>query len=272
MAILADLHTHSSFSTDSTEPMEKMIKSAIKKGLKYICFTEHNDFGFPVSEEFPEGSFVCNVDSYVYDIILMREKYQDRIQIGFGLEIGLQSSVLKENLDLEAANYYDFIIGSQHLVDGIDIYEPSYFENKTPKEAMEQYFKAYVENIKLFKNFDAVGHIDYAARRLPGGEKDYNCHDYMDYIEEILSFAIDNRKAIEVNTSQLYHNFSNPNPHFDVLKRYKEMGGELVTVGSDAHEAKNVGKCFDVAEEMLKAAGFKYYCTYTDRMASFQKL
>ena len=88
MAILADQHIHTNHSFDSKTPMEAQVLSAIEKGLNHICFTDHNDFDYPVSEDFPEGAWELNTDSYLYELLSLREKYKDKIQIGFGIEIG----------------------------------------------------------------------------------------------------------------------------------------------------------------------------------------
>lgn len=95
MAVTADFHLHSSFSGDSTEPMEHMITSAMKKGLTHICFTEHMDIDYPVSEETPAGTFLVNTDSYLYDLARFQDAYKDRLRILFGIELGLQPDLSK---------------------------------------------------------------------------------------------------------------------------------------------------------------------------------
>ncbi len=272
MSILADYHMHSKFSTDGKAVLAEMIEGALSKGLKKICFTEHMDHGYPISEQFPEGSWELNVDSYLYDLLKLREQYRDRIDIGFGIEIGMQESVFKENTITAKSHEFDFIIGSIHLVDGVDIYEPRYFEDKTPHEGIEKYFKTILANIKKFQNYDVLGHIDYVVRKVPGGESVYNTLDYKDLIDEILNCVIDNEKGIEINTAALNKGFSNPNPHRDIVKRYRELGGEFITIGSDAHKPEDIAGHFDIAEQILREAGFDYYNTYENRVAFYNKL
>ena len=113
--IPADFHMHSSHSGDSDTPMEDMILQGIRQGLQYMCFTEHNDFDFPDSEEGPGTQFLLNVDSYLYDLLKYKEKYADRIQILFGVELGLQPSCLRQNAVLAKSYDFDFIIGSSHI-------------------------------------------------------------------------------------------------------------------------------------------------------------
>ena len=273
MAILADYHMHSNFSEDGHNTLKEMAEGALAKGLKKICFTEHQDHGYPVSEMFPEGSWMLNIDSYLYDLLKLREEYRDKLDIGFGIEIGMQESVFKENTITAKSHEFDFIIGSIHLVDNIDIYEPVYFETRSPKEGIEQYFKTMIANIKKFQNYDVLGHIDYVVRKVPGGEAAYNTLDYKDLIDEILNIVIDNEKGIEINTSAIVKSgFTNPNPHRDIVKRYRELGGEIITIGSDAHKPEHIAGAFDVAEEVLRYAGFDYYNTFENRVAFYNKL
>lgn len=272
MSIKADFHMHSHHSTDSDASMRDMIESAINKGLTKICFTEHQDHGYPYNEQFPEGSWMLNSDSYLYELLNLREEYRSQIEVGFGIEIGMQENVFRENALTARSHEFDYIIGSIHVVDGFDTYDKKYFENKTDKEAMELYFKTLLSNIKKFNNFDVLGHMDYIVRTVPCGEKGYSPADFISYIDEILSFLIENEKGIEINTSALRKGFSNPNPHRDIVKRYKELGGEIITIGSDAHKPDEVGTGLDVAEEILKDCGFKYYSTIENRVAFFNKL
>lgn len=272
MSIKADFHMHSHHSTDSEANMRDMIESAINKGLSQICFTEHQDHGYPYNSEFPEGSWMLNIDSYLYELLSLREEYIDKIQVGFGIEIGMQEQVFRENALTAKSHEFDYIIGSIHVVNGFDTYDHKYFDSKTDKEAMTEFFKTELANIKRFQNFDCLGHLDYIVRTVPCGEAGYSPSEYSDYIDEMLSFLIENEKGIEINTSALRKGFSNPNPHRDIIKRYKELGGEIITIGSDAHKAEDVGEKFDIAEEILKDCGFKYYSTFENRVAYFHKL
>ena len=116
MPITADYHVHSYFSGDSDAPMEQMVQSAIAKGLKHICFTEHMDLDFPYDGTRDEpGKWEVNADSYLYELLKMRDKYSDRIEIHFGVEIGLQPQCVRQNLIFAREHEYDFIIASSHI-------------------------------------------------------------------------------------------------------------------------------------------------------------
>lgn len=272
MPITADFHLHSSFSGDSDTPMEDMILRGIKLGLTEMCFTEHNDFDYPVSASEPEGFFELNPDAYLYDFLKLREKYADRIHLCFGVELGLQPHLTRKNAAFAKAHDYDFVIGSSHLCNGKDPYYPSFYEGRTQEEAYRAYFESILENLKSFSNFDIYGHLDYVVRY--GSQKDagYSYEMYRGIIDKILTRLIDMEKGIEVNTAGLAKGLREPHPCAGILKRYRELGGEIVTTGSDAHTPEQIAHAFDRACDILKECGFRYYATYEKRMPAFHKL
>ncbi|MBQ7934713.1 MAG: histidinol-phosphatase HisJ family protein, partial [Lachnospiraceae bacterium] len=230
--IPADFHLHSSHSGDSDTPMEEMILHGIRQGLKYMCFTEHNDFDFPDTEEGPGSQFLLNVDSYLYDLLKYKEKYADRINILFGVELGLQPSCMRQNAVLAKSYDFDFIIGSSHICNGRDPYYPDFYQGRSQAEAYREYFESILENIKRFSNFDVYGHLDYVVRYGPNKDTDYTYTLYSDIFEEILDRLIDMGKGIEINTGGLKSGLRDLHPCLDILKRYREKGGEIITVGS----------------------------------------
>ncbi|MGN0132631.1 MAG: histidinol-phosphatase HisJ family protein [Lachnospiraceae bacterium] len=273
MSITADFHLHSSFSEDCNIPMEEMIQAGIAKGLTAMCFTEHNDFDFPKEDDTSSHEpFLLNVDSYLYELLNMRKKYQDRIRILFGIEIGLQQSCLRKNIILSKSHDFDFIIASSHLCQGKDPYYPSFFEGRDVRECYRLYFEEMLANVKSFLGFDVYGHLDYIARYAPPESERFLYADYRDIIDEILKTLIHNEKAIECNTSGLRKPFNATNPCPEIIRRYRELGGEIITVGSDAHTPSNIAADFDKAAEVLKDCGFQYYATFEGRQPSFHKL
>ena len=275
MSIQSDFHLHSSFSGDCHIPMEQMILSSIEKGLKSMCFTEHNDFDFPdvPDENINEDTFLLNVDSYLYELLRLRDKYAEQIKVLFGIEIGMQKSCMKKNIILSKSYDFDFIIASSHLCMGTDPYYPSFFEGKEVSACYRAYFEEMSEYVKSYIGYDVYGHLDYIARYAPAkSDSRFSYFDYSDLIDDILTHIIENEKGIECNTSGLRKALNAPNPSVDILKRYKELGGEIITVGSDAHFPEHVAADFDKASEILQSCGFKYYCTFMGRQPSFHKL
>lgn len=275
MSIQSDFHVHSSFSGDCQVPMEQMVQAAISKGLKSICFTEHNDFDFPniPEENITEDTFLLNVDSYLYDLLQIRDKYANQIKILFGIELGMQTSCVRKNIILSKGYDFDFIIASSHLCQGKDPYYASFWEGKSASDCYRAYFEEMLQYVKTYIGYDVYGHLDYIARYAPNlANNKFLYMDYKNIIDEILQIIIDNEKGIECNTSGLRKELNATNPSTDIIKRYKELGGEIITVGSDAHYTEHVAADFDKVADILKTCGFDYYCTFEGRSPFYHKI
>ena len=258
--ITADLHTHSGFSTDSDEPLEEMVKAAKEKGLQALCITEHMDM------DYPGGEFILNTENYRKELFRVREQTPD-IELLFGVELGLMDYLAPKLNEYSKAWDFDFIIGSSHLVDGQDPYYPEYFQKLGSKNGILRYFESILANIKAMDCFDVYGHLDYVVRYSP--EKSYDPVDYREIIDEILRLLIEKGKGIEINTAGLKSGIGYVHPHVFILQRYKELGGEIVTVGSDAHDKSRVAADLDKAQAALTAAGFTYYAIFRERKPNF---
>ena len=272
MPICADFHMHTSYSGDSDTPMEQMIQQAISIGMKQICFTEHQDFDYPPTDEIPADYFLVNTDAYLYDLLRYKEKYASQIQILFGIELGLQPHLMREHARYIKSFDFDFVIGSSHVCNGRDPYFPSFYEGRPEEEAYREYFESILENIKKFKNFDVYGHLDYVVRYGPNKDAEYTYEKYQDIFDKILKLLLENEKGLEINTGGLKYGLKETNPSIAILKRYRELGGEIITVGSDAHVPSYIGYEFEKAAEILMECGFSYYTTFQNRLPEFHKL
>ncbi len=272
MPITADCHLHTTFSTDGISPMEDMVLAGIGKGLTHMCFTEHNDYDYLPSPDFPEGSFLVNTDSYLYELLRLREKYGDRIKLNFGVELGMQPHTSRLNSIFAKSHEFDFIIGSVHACNGHDPYFPSYYEGREEEEAYREYFSSIIENIRKFSNFDVLGHIDYVVRYGPNKDREYTYEKYRDLLDTILDFLLDNGKGLEINTGGIKSGLKELHPSNAILKQYRKRGGEIITIGSDAHDTARVAEGFNRAAEVLKECGFGYYTIFENRIPEFKKL
>lgn len=272
MPIKADYHLHSYFSGDSQAPMKEMIRQAVSLGFTEMCFTEHMDIGFPVSAESPAGLFEVNTDSYLYELLQCRREFSDRIRIRFGIELGLQPDLSRQIAACANSYDFDFIIGSTHLVKHKDPGSLSYYDGITTEEGYRAYFQEILDSLRTFSNFDIYGHIDYVIRY--SKEKDANyCYDrYADLFDRIIDTLVENGKGIEVNTGGLDKGLKEQHPCTEFLRRYRKKGGEIITVGSDAHRPADIGRHFDRAADALKECGFDYYCTFENRMPIYHKI
>ena len=267
--IYSDFHFHSRFSGDGEASMEEMIERGIALGLKILCFTEHMDFDYDPQ---CDVNFLLETGDYLEKFLQCKERYQDRIDLRFGVELGLQPHLAKKHENYLSEYPFDFVIGSSHLVHGIDPYYPKFFQNRVENDCYLEYFESILENMEAFQGFDVYGHIDYIVRYCPSRKENYSFREYQDIIDEILKRLISLGKGIEVNTGGFKYKLGHPNPHEDILKRYKELGGEILTVGSDAHTSEYLGYEFSKTAEILKDVGFQYYTVFKNRKAEFLKL
>lgn len=269
MSILADCHMHSHHSGDSAAPMEDMIKQTISLGLKYMCFTEHQDFDFIYEPGEPQDLFDVDMKSYFTELSDLREKYKNEIKILFGIELGLQTH-LSEQLQEFASSYdFDFIIGSSHLCNRKDPYLKSYFEGRSEREGYQEYFSYITECVHTIPSFDVYGHLDYVLRYGPNRNKEFTYDSYREYIDPILKAIISSGKGIELNSSGYAYGLGAPHPCQDILKRYRELGGEILTIGSDAHDPSHIAGSFSKAEKLLKECGYTHYCVFEKRRPTF---
>lgn len=279
--IKSDFHMHSIHSTDSKAPLDVQITSAISKGLDIICFTEHMDYDNRMYEQeelrqaYPgrENVFICDTDEYLNDFISIKNKYSDQIDVRFGIELGLKPHLTEHYIKYTNEYPFDFVIGSSHECQDMDPYYPAFLKDRDPVSAYKLYFAEELICAKAcVESFDVYGHLDYALRYNRPANFVFNYSDYSDELDALLLYLIQNGKGIEINTSGYSYFGSNPNPHISILKRYKELGGEIITVGSDAHKPEDIGRRFDEAELLLKECGFNHYCSFKERKITFHKI
>ena len=182
-----------------------------------------------------------------------------------GIEIGLQPHLGGRYRELTQAYPFDYVIGSVHLIRGLDPYYGKLFEDRTDAEA---YREAFVETLRCLdsvSDFDALGHLDYVVRYGKHQAKEYSYQMFADEIDAILKKADRHGKSAGNEYCWTEIRLGFPNPHPDVLRRYRELGGEIVTVGADAHRPEHVGYDFSLAADILKSCGFRYYTEYIGR-------
>ena len=265
--ILWDCHMHSSFSADSDTPMEVMIHRAVETGLQGITFTEHLDPDYPVTPD--NLDFSLNIPAYKEKLAELSDMYKDKIQVRFGIELGLQMHLGEYFDSLLSQTPFDFVIGSSHLVHP---YYPEFFEERKEFLCYMEYFESILENISAYDGFDVYGHIDYVVRYGPNKNREYSYGRYKDILDEILKKLISMGKGIELNTGGYHYGLGEPNPCTAVIRRYRELGGEIITIGADAHTPDKIACAFDKAASVLEACGFRYYTIFKDRKPEFISL
>lgn len=263
MSIRYDFHIHSDFSGDCDVPASVMIRRAAALGLSGLCFTEHLDIDAPCED----CDFSLDFDAYLPSLKKLQEEYRDRLWVGIGVEFGIQPHLADTLAKLNQSYPFDFIIASLHFLYGMDPYYPVYFEGRSERECYEEYFRAEYETLKNFspEDYDTLGHMDYIVRYGPNRNREYSYESYADCIDPILRHLIAHGKCLELNTGGFKYGLGEPNPCAGVFRRYRELGGELVTIGSDAHAPEYVHGSFDRAAALLKSLGFRYYTVFEHR-------
>ena len=264
---LFDYHTHTGFSCDSEESLERMCEKAIQLGLRELAITDHADF-------LTHGVFEDEIDLEKRQTAMQtaQQKYAGQLVLRNGIELGQPQANPKEYRRLMENYSFDFIIGSTHIVDFMDPYDAIYFETYPARLGLAHYFEDILKNISSFNHYCVYGHLDYAARYIKDPSFEFHYRDYSDLLDAILKMIIENGKGIEVNTAGLKYGMSDPNPHHEIIKRYMELGGEIITIGSDGHCPKHMAYDFYKLPDFLSNLGIRYYTVFRDKKPEFIKL
>ena len=263
---MKDCHVHTTISHDGKSDIIDYLNIAKEKNVDEITFTEHYD----IYDGLKTNLKTLDVDKYLREYL--SKKDDSKVKTNFGIEIGLQPDTYTKIHNMVINNNFDFIIGSNHITCKKDMaMDPSFFEGKTIKEAYMDYFNEVLENInKYYYEFDVYGHLDYVIRY--GDKQKINIKEYQDILDTIFRTLIRKDKGIEVNTSGIRYGLNEPHPNIDIIKRYKELGGKIITVGSDAHQAKDLASNFVEAYSMLESIGIDEVAIYHHRKPDFVKI
>lgn len=260
MRYLVDYHIHSAYSSDGRSTIMEICRSAVNNGIKEIAVTDHFEPSI--------GNENCpfyDQKRYWSDMIKAKHAFKGKLSIKLGVELG-QPHLFPETTKAVMEDFpYDYVIGSAHkLPEGMDLSELDY-SKVCAEEVCSRYLKQ-VEALIRWNNFDCIGHLDLIKR--------YSMNMYNMYItltcqyellKEVLKLAVANGKGIEINTSGLRQAAKETLPGLDVLRLYREIGGEILTIGSDAHSAEDVGKGAAEAVELAREAGFKFITVFNQR-------
>jgi histidinol-phosphatase (PHP family) len=258
-----DYHLHTSFSVDSQMPMETACETAIALGLPEICFTEHVDL---VPSD-PDAGFFAPAP-YFAELARCRERFDGRLTIRGGAEFGESHRIRAQQDELTASYPFDFIIGSLHWVGARSVMSPDYFEGRTLREGYAAYFAELLELVRD-GDFDVLGHLDVPKRYAYPAHGPFDSDEYADEIRAVLAACIDRGVGIELNTGSMRRTEGDPSPSPEVLGWYRELGGEILTLGSDGHRPPHMAYEFERALAMIRAAGFTHLTTFEGRTPTF---
>lgn len=277
----ADYHFHTEYSDDSTTPIRDQIEQGIKLGLDELCPTDHVDYGIKPDwtegfvPEVRDGNVLANVDypKYFVELNELKAEYEGRIAVKKGLEFGIQSITVNDFQKLYDTYKHelDFVLFSMHQVDNLEFWTQDFQQGRTQKEYNERYYQEIYDTMKLYKDYSVLAHLDLLNRYDKAGI--YPFEKVRDMVAEILKLAIADGKGIEINTSSWRYGLPDIQPSRAIFKLYKDLGGEIITTGSDAHTPDYLGSHFDEAASILRdELGFKTFCTFEKMEPIFHEL
>ena len=267
--VLPDYHVHSLFSPDSKMSPEEAVRAAIASGVTELCFTEHMDLGHHMKmyDQIP------NFAGMDKTISMLRKKYPD-IHIGKGIEVGYIPDTVEQTVEVLAKQNFDYVLLSTHCVDGLDCGLPESKRGQDKITAYKRYLETVYESVaeeRLTEYYDCVSHIGYIAKGLHYEDNTFFYEMFPELFDKILREIIKRGKGIEVNTSGIDRG-GHVLPHPSVIRRYYELGGRLITIGSDAHKSRNVGAYIKDAVAVIAEAGFEELTLVQNREQRFIKI
>lgn len=259
-----DYHMHSRVSFDGHDTGEAMARAALAAGLKEICFTDHLDYD-------PFEKMGC----MAFDQAVYNAEYDQLdipgLKIRRGMEFGMTADNVEQfRKDLQRRPF-DFVLGSIHFVDDLDVYYPEYWADKSVFQAERRYLEATLECVQLHEDYDVLAHLTYIGKSTSHpAPRPVPFEEHRELIDEILRVVAAKGKGLELNTSGM-DRCGGYLPTADYFRRFKELGGQIVTIGSDAHRCNRVGQYTFEACEILKDI-FGHVCTFAERKPIFHKL
>lgn len=255
-----DLHMHTDNSDDAHHSVILMCEYALRRGLRGVAVTDHCECNRYRSDRFDRA-----IRQSFFETVKARASFRGTLVVLAGMELGQAMQNLEAAEDALAANPYDFVIGSLHNVKGeADFWQVDYKE-KDPVELLDRYFNEIIELVRWGK-FDALAHLTYPLRYIVGVEHiPIHLERWSDQIDTILKELAQSGKALEINTSGFRQPYGKALPHLEIVRRFRELGGEYITVGADAHCCGDVGANIDDGLKLALDAGFRYIALFQQR-------
>jgi histidinol-phosphatase (PHP family) len=265
---MIDQHTHTHYSPDADQKTTFIdyVNQAKSLGFSGVMVTDHVDYDSPD----PLFEKIIDYQAYFDDVRSVQQKTGFDIRVG--VELGYQEQSISKMKALVRDYPFDMVIMSLHVIDGEDPYYGAYFKGKTQEESMRRYFEVVLESLLNYDDFDVYGHLDHIIRYGQFEDRTYHYDTYEHLLDAILKTIIQKNKGIEINMSGLDDITKSTYPNINVLKRYKALGGKIITIGSDAHTYQDLGRYFKQAKTILLEAGFDEIALYKNRKPYFIKL
>lgn len=269
--VLSDYHIHTLFSDDSKATMAEMARAEAEMGMTHICFTDHVEdccHDDPVSY-LVHGDYFATMERYLKEASEIREEYRGKMDIRIGIELGGANHDPELAKNIAFSDGLDFIIGSVHNLKGRpDFFAMDYNSEEECRGMIREYLVENIETAEL-GYCDVLGHVGFANKFMYDKGYDVKITEFDDELNVLLRTLVEKGVGLEINTSGLRRKINETAPTLNVVKRYREMGGEIITVGSDGHVPKYAGYGAQTGFEILREAGFKYVTVFEERKPKF---
>lgn len=261
--MFCDYHVHSEYSDDSVYLMKDIIDDAIAMGMEEICFTDHVDYGIKRDWDETQDRQVKNVNypKYFQEIEELSKKYHNQIIIKKGLEFGIQLHTINQFQKLFNKYPLDFVILSIHQIENQEFWNNEFQKGRSEAQYYQRYYQEMYDIVRSYHDYSVLGHLDLIKRY---DDKDgYDAfNNHKDIITKILKYIIADGKGIELNTSSIRYGLADLMPARSILQLYYDLGGRIITIGSDSHEKAHLGAYIEMMKKDLKEIGFTQICTF----------
>jgi len=266
MSHLVDYHIHSRLSPDASDEVDTLCQRAIEANLAEICLTDHAEFD-PKDSAYENYSYEASQRQIAH----ARARFGDQLEIRLGVEVGYQECYKEDIRRFLTDKNFDMVLGAVHQVDHLFLNPREFFAGRREDEVVRLYFQEVLRGVKSGL-FDVMAHLDLVKRHGVPYFGPFMFDKYAVYFEEVLKAMVEHGVGLEINTSGLRHPPKEPYPGLKAVRLYRELGGEIVTIGSDAHRAEHVGHGLEVGLELARTAGFKAIALFRGRQPTFTRI
>lgn len=279
---LIDCHTHTQFSVDSDADISEIIEKACCLGLAAYAVTDHCECNRWYSEEhYPDEdtyryyNFGNDFENSVSAATKLKEKYAGRLNLICGVEMGQATHDFDVAEKIVSDNRVDFVIGSMHQLPKTEDFAFIEYDKMSGQDIYDLAERYFLEINKLCKwgKFDVLGHLTYILRYMKGTAGiDLDISPFDEIIADSFKMLTEKGRGIEINTSGLRQKYGDVFPSLKYVNMFRELGGEILSIGSDAHTVADLGNGITEGAEIALEAGFKYLCYFTERKPNFVKI
>lgn len=275
--MLLDCHTHTANSPDGQNTVAEHCERAIELGLKAMAITDHCEvnryyeaehYEIRPDEKYHDYNFKVCYENSLVETARAKEIYKGKLNLICGIELGQSAYDAELSEKLISDDRIDFVIGSLHELPGRDDFAFIDYTKEDVNKLMEQNFTEILNMCHLGK-FDVLGHLTYALRYASNYGVKIDLKPFDEIITDIFRAVIFNGKGIEINTSGLRQKYGKTFPTYEYIKLYRDLGGEIITIGSDAHTTEDLGKGISDGIALAKKAGFNRIAYFIKRKPHF---